>query len=243
MVILLFVADQPLPDSHEHNEQSDRSDSEFAGNRPEEYEESDACEGVSDTLRALIRRFAFPDESFRQRLSGCKCLFGKAITCLPVLVAEEEDYKYDEYRHSENGNDADNGYQNASSDCISEIIEREVVIVRNDGDTCFSVRSARGARFACTYMGGIGVFVIHADHCHGSVAGICFASLSLVTVTFTFPVESLITVVCFWAFAREKWSSGPVKQLQFVSYDYFLFVSLSVRRSSYVRKLQRDEIF
>ena len=160
MVILLFVADQPLPDSHEHNEQSDRSDSEFAGNRPEEYEESDACEGVSDTLRALIRRFAFPDESFRQRLSGCKCLFGKAITCLPVLVAEEEDYKYDEYRHSENGNDADNGYQNASSDCISEIIEREVVIVRNDGDTCFSVRSARGARFACTYMGGIGVFVI-----------------------------------------------------------------------------------
>lgn len=48
-----------------------------------------------------------------------------------------------------------------------------------------------------------------------------FASLSLVTVTFTFPVESLITVVCFWAFAREKWSSGPVKQLQFVSYDYF----------------------
>ena len=43
---MLLVADQPLSQSHKHDEQSDSANSEFAGDGPEEYEESDACKGV-----------------------------------------------------------------------------------------------------------------------------------------------------------------------------------------------------
>lgn len=88
---MLLVADQPLSQSHKHDEQSDSANSEFAGDGPEEYEEPDACKGVFDSLCTLVCRFVLPYEFFRKRLTGCESLFGKAIACFPVLVAEEEE--------------------------------------------------------------------------------------------------------------------------------------------------------
>ena len=54
-----------------------------------------------DALWALVGRPVFADKVFRQRLSGCNGLFGKAVTGFPVLVAEEKDYKQDKYGQSE----------------------------------------------------------------------------------------------------------------------------------------------
>ena len=47
---LLFAAYYPLADAHKHDKQSDCSDSELSGDRPEEDEKSDPCKGVFDAL-------------------------------------------------------------------------------------------------------------------------------------------------------------------------------------------------
>ena len=77
----------------------------------------------------MVGRPVFADKVFRQRLSGCNGLFGKAVTGFPVLVAEEKDYKQDKYGQSEDGDDCDNRDQDPSADRVAEVAEGKVVVL------------------------------------------------------------------------------------------------------------------
>lgn len=123
------------------------------------------------------RPAVFADKVFRQRLSGCNGLFGKAVTGFPVLVAEEKDYKQDKYGQSEDGDDCDNRDQDPSADRVAEVAEGKVVVIL----------ARRRIHVRCIY----------ADHRHCCVGFIRLGVCLFERVTFTFSVESFSMLLCF----------------------------------------------
>ena len=99
--MLLVAWDDPLPDSGEQHQQSDTSYAEFVCDGPKEDEQSDSGTDVLDAFRPVVLWQAIFEDSFRQGLSGCQCLFHQFVLCFPVFVSEVESNEYDKERESE----------------------------------------------------------------------------------------------------------------------------------------------
>lgn len=68
---------------------------------PEEDEQSDSGTDVLDTFRPVVLRQSVFEDTFRQRLSGCQCLFHQSVLCFPVFIPEVEGDEYDKEGESE----------------------------------------------------------------------------------------------------------------------------------------------